>query len=464
MTQAKRNFVQMGHITFAFCPSDGYAPFYLHFSYMALMLFVLLSVMMGSFTAYVTHNAEQLLRATTDYRNILSENQLLHTKIRIATAKQAQFKSHIHNLKTQEEEIKELLNNSFAEMQPSAEELHAYPLVTTHRIVSKTGEFGRVLIDNNIVIEYFDDTAKPMAFQRALVTAEKLKELLASRTPLRKYAVKKTGNSVYAYINNQPIFVVLESDLQKLDEPMSGHKLADYWLKNIKTSLVKQQRTVSIAEKIPFLSKEHRQKSNIYKTLYPSINYPAYIVTLDSSETNHQIKRVEHLLKLSQQEISTYRKSFQELKNNVQAYQYRFDYTPSIPPVRNSYVVSNFGWRQHPILHVLRFHSGVDLPSWHGAPIHATAAGTVKNAGWSSSYGYYIEIDHGGGFSTLYGHNSANLVTANQQIDKNQLIAYVGATGLAAGDHCHYEVHYFNRPVDPGRFLNLNIFTANQNL
>ena len=460
MRQARRDYAAGEYLTFALCPSNGRAPLYLRFSFAALAVLFCLTVLLGSFTFYVSQNAGRFLQTTADYKNILAENQLLNTKIRIATEKQAQFKTYIHHLKTQEAEIKELLNNSFAEMQPSETELYAYPLVTTHRIISKTGEFGRVLIDGQIVVEYFDDAEKPMAFQRALVTAEKLKELLAGRTPLNKYSIKKTGNSVYASINNQPVFVVLESDLQRLSEPMSGSKLADYWLKNIKTALARQQRVLSLTEKIPWLDKENRRKSSIYRTLYPSINYPSYVVALDSAETNQQVKKVEHLLKISQQEITSYRKSFQELKDNVQAYQHRFDYTPSIFPVRNSYIYSDFGWRQHPILNALRFHSGVDLPSWHGAPIYATASGTVKSAGWSAGYGYNVEIDHGGGFITLYGHNSVNLVEVGQVVEKGQLIARVGSTGLAAGNHCHYEVHYYDRPVDPTRFLNLNVFTA----
>ena len=107
-----------------------------------------------------------------------------------------------------------------------------------------------------------------------------------------------------------------------------------------------------------------------------------------------------------------------------------------------------------------RFHSGIDLPSWHGAPIYATASGTVKKTGWLADYGYHVEIDHGYGFTTLYGHNSANLVEPGQQVQKGQIIGRVGSTGLSEGNHCHYEVRYYDRPVDPNRFLNLNIFTA----
>ncbi|MDR1114362.1 MAG: peptidoglycan DD-metalloendopeptidase family protein, partial [Candidatus Margulisbacteria bacterium] len=436
MKEAKRQIEQRGYISFAFCSSDRYAPLYFRFSLAALIAALALSALLCFFTLYIAHHAGHFLQTTADYQKIISQNQLLNTKIRIAAEKQAQVKAHIHELKTREEEIKELVNNSFAEIQLSEKDLQAYPLITTHRIVSKTGEFGRVLIDNNIVVEYFDDSAKPLAFQRALVTAEKLKELLAGRTGLRKYGVKKSGNSLYAYINDQPIFVVLKADTARLQEPLSQQKLADYWLHNIKTALAGHQEKISWLEKIPFLHPERRRQNTIYKTLYPSINYPAYSAALDSPETNQRLKQVEHLLKMSLQEIAAYRKSFQELQANVQAYQQHFDHTPSIFPVKNSYIYSDFGWRHHPIANVTRFHRGVDLPAWHGAPIHATAAGAVKDSGWSSSLGYYVEIEHSSGFSTLYGHNSANLVAAGQKVEKGQLIARVGSTGLSNGNHC----------------------------
>ncbi|GBR72316.1 putative metalloendopeptidase [Candidatus Termititenax spirochaetophilus] len=466
MKQAKRNLIHSNYITFAFCPSDRFAPVYLRLSYFALAVFCGLAVLFSIFTFYMSRNGQNLLLATADYKSIIAQNQLLHTKIRIATDKQAQFKAHIHSLKTQEEEIKELLNHSFAEIQPTTVEQN-YPQITTHRIVARNGEFGRVLINNKVIVEYFDDKLKPEAYQRAMVTSEKLKELLASGASIQKFQLRKVGNSVYAYINNQPIFVVLNSDLAHLKEPMTAEKLADLWLKDIKNSLAlaDQKNTNSWTGKFAMFSKERRQNSKIYKTLYPTIDYPAYAVVLDSTEINNQVKQVEHQLKLSQQEISTYRKSFQELKDSVQTYRYRFDFTPSMFPVHNSYIVSQFGWRQHPILNVHRMHYGVDLPSWHGAPIHSTASGTVKRVGWNAyGYGNYIEIDHGNGFSTLYGHNSENLVEEGDVVEKGQLIAKVGSTGLAAGDHCHYEVHYFDRPVNPVRFLNLNVFTANQNL
>ena len=450
--QARRASEQRGQLTFAFCLGDRYALSYIKISYRLLFWIVLISITLLTFTIYITKNSGQIYRRMADYSAVRAENQLLNTKILLATDRQKSIKDQISALKAQETEIKEL----FYAAVNSGQKPHTMPsLITTHRIVTQRGEFGRVLVDNQIVIEYFDNSSQPMAFQRALATAAKLKEL---REPARKFRTRKIGSSVYAYINDQPVFVVLPEDITRLNEPQSANKLAKYWLNNIKTALSPQSKT--LADRLPWLKKENRQNHQLYKALYPNINYPVYMAMLDSTLSGGQLQDAEHLLKLSRQELASSRRSFEELKGYVQSYKDRFEYTPSIFPVRNTYILSSFGWRHHPILNRPRFHSGIDLPSWYGAPIYATAAGTVRNVGWLTGYGYHIEIDHGYGFTTLYGHNSVNLVTAGQKVAKGQIIARVGSSGLSEGPHCHYEVRYYDRPTDPTRFLNLNIFTA----
>jgi murein DD-endopeptidase MepM/ murein hydrolase activator NlpD len=201
----------------------------------------------------------------------------------------------------------------------------------------------------------------------------------------------------------------------------------------------------------------------MYRTLYPSIDYPAYTVMLEDENSQKSYKNIDHLLKLAQQEVNTYEKSFAELKNTVEACKVRFEYTPSIYPLSSSFVLSEFGWRNHPIIHRVRFHTGVDLPTWQSAPIFATASGVVTKAGWMAGYGNRVEIDHGYGYSTVYAHNALITVGVGQHIRKGQIIARAGMTGLAQGVHCHYEVRFFDRPVNPDRFLNLTIFTASKN-
>ena len=93
-------------------------------------------------------------------------------------------------------------------------------------------------------------------------------------------------------------------------------------------------------------------------------------------------------------------------------------------------VTSPFGWRVHPILHVRKFHTGIDIGVGYGTPIHAADSGTVIYATWMSGYGNVIIIDHGGGISTLYAHQSSLAAGNGARVARGQVIGYVGLDGL----------------------------------
>ena len=108
-------------------------------------------------------------------------------------------------------------------------------------------------------------------------------------------------------------------------------------------------------------------------------------------------------------------------------------------------ITSQFGHRVDPITGEVSSHTGTDIACAEGTPILAAADGTVTVANgldsWGGSYGYYIQIDHGGGLETLYAHCSSICVTTSQQVQAGQVIGYVGHTGRATGSHLHLEVH-----------------------
>ena len=114
---------------------------------------------------------------------------------------------------------------------------------------------------------------------------------------------------------------------------------------------------------------------------------------------------------------------------------------------------STFGVRVDPFLHVAAMHTGLDFRGDTGDPIHATAAGTVVGAGWSGGYGRTIEIDHGNGLSTRYGHLSQIDVKVGDEIRIGQIIGRMGSTGRSTGPHLHYETRIDGDAVDPQKFL-----------
>jgi murein DD-endopeptidase MepM/ murein hydrolase activator NlpD len=126
------------------------------------------------------------------------------------------------------------------------------------------------------------------------------------------------------------------------------------------------------------------------------------------------------------------------------------DTTPSaagfIWPV-NGPVTSGFGWRWG------RMHEGIDIGAGYGTPIRAAAVGRVVYAGSMSGYGNLVAIDHGGGISTAYGHQSSVAVGVGQVVSQGETVGYVGCTGHCFGPHLHFEVRVNGSPVDPLGYL-----------
>ena len=128
---------------------------------------------------------------------------------------------------------------------------------------------------------------------------------------------------------------------------------------------------------------------------------------------------------------------------------------PSDKPVKSNVAFSSgFGVRSDPFHAGAAMHPGIDLSGAYGTPIYATADGTVLRAGWNSGgYGNLVEVDHGRGITTRYGHMSAILVRAGDHVTRGQLVGRLGSTGRSPGNHLHYEVRIDGRAVNPIPFM-----------
>ena len=128
---------------------------------------------------------------------------------------------------------------------------------------------------------------------------------------------------------------------------------------------------------------------------------------------------------------------------------------PSDKPIKASVeFTSGFGVRSDPFHAGAAMHPGIDLAGPYGTPVYATADGTVLRAGWNSGgYGNLVEIDHGRGITTRYGHMSAILVHEGDHITRGQQIGRIGSTGRSTGNHLHYEVRIDGRAVNPIPFM-----------
>jgi len=180
---------------------------------------------------------------------------------------------------------------------------------------------------------------------------------------------------------------------------------------------------------------------NVEKNSFSNTPYKSLITYLDSN--------LDHLAK----KLVVQSKSYDEVVEMAKNKEKRLAARPAIQPVSIKELTrfgSNFGFRLHPILHVVRMHAGIDLTCPRGTNIFATADGVVLEAGYTSGgYGNKILVDHGYGYKTLYGHCEKVLVKPGDTVKGGDIIGAVGSTGLSTCPHLHYEVHVNGNAVNP---------------
>ncbi len=146
------------------------------------------------------------------------------------------------------------------------------------------------------------------------------------------------------------------------------------------------------------------------------------------------------------------RSSFNELAQYLEEKSYLRDHTPSIMPIQG-WMMRGFGYHIDPFTGQVKMHEGLDIAAPLGTPIVAPADGVVRYAGTKQDYGLCVEVDHGYGFITLYGHCQRIRVNSGMRIRRGDVIAYVGNTGRSTGPHLHYEVHISHRAVNPMNYM-----------
>ena len=120
-----------------------------------------------------------------------------------------------------------------------------------------------------------------------------------------------------------------------------------------------------------------------------------------------------------------------------------------------SSVTCAYGWRIHPVTGNYSFHTGVDLGADYGVPIYATRSGTVTTAEYSDVYGNYVTINHGDGYSSLYGHMTYSTVSYGEWVSQGEVIGYVGSTGWSTGPHLHFTIYYNGSTVNPMEYVSV---------
>jgi murein DD-endopeptidase MepM/ murein hydrolase activator NlpD len=172
-------------------------------------------------------------------------------------------------------------------------------------------------------------------------------------------------------------------------------------------------------------------------------------LNLKDIETKNLLTYVDDMIKTVKFEKDQSR----EIANQVGINKKLYACIPALKPTEGNYSINGFGMRRHPILGIMKFHSGLDINCNMGTPIRASGNGKVVTVERQSGFGLVVEIDHGFGYKSIYGHLSKSLVKVGQVVKRGQLIAKSGNSGLSSGPHLHYEVHHNGKALDPIDFF-----------
>ena len=169
--------------------------------------------------------------------------------------------------------------------------------------------------------------------------------------------------------------------------------------------------------------------------------------SIDLNELNNDISFLQRSINLG-------KLSYSEIEDKANSEFNYFTHYPAIKPVSQdkSKMTSGYGYRYDPFTNKKKLHEGDDFSAKRGTGVIATADGVVKTSRYYGSFGNYIEIDHGNGYVTCYGHLHKRNVNKGEKIERGQFIGTVGNTGRSTGSHLHYEIKYKNKRLDPSDF------------
>ena len=173
--------------------------------------------------------------------------------------------------------------------------------------------------------------------------------------------------------------------------------------------------------------------------------------TLDflSVDSNLKLQQALNYMDEVTRKINFEKKQYFDISLKLKENEKLFEALPAIKPCEGTLAMNGFGMRIHPILNVKRMHDGIDIITDRGTPVYATGNGIAESVGYQGGLGLTIEIDHGFGYETLYGHLDKIDVRVGQIVKKGEEIGAVGSTGTSTAPHLHYEVHFKGKPINP---------------
>jgi murein DD-endopeptidase MepM/ murein hydrolase activator NlpD len=184
-----------------------------------------------------------------------------------------------------------------------------------------------------------------------------------------------------------------------------------------------------------------------------------------SGKSDHDIQQVFTFIDEVQRKVEFEKEQYIQISSKLIDNKKLFEAMPAIKPSEGTVNVQGFGLRLHPILNIKRMHDGIDIITDRGTPVYATGKGVVDYVGTRNGLGLTVEIDHGFGYRTIYAHLSKVNIRQGQKVNRGDLIAKSGNSGLSSGPHLHYEVHHNGVKQNPVEFFfdDLNFFEVKRN-
>ncbi len=216
-------------------------------------------------------------------------------------------------------------------------------------------------------------------------------------------------------------------------------------------------------ESSKILAQLQERDNNIYRTYFEAnpipeeqrtagfggVNRYKYLEGFDNSQ---MIQKITKDVDILSKQLVVQSKSLDEIVSLAKEKESMLASIPAILPIKKSdltRMASGYKFRMHPILKIRKFHKGMDFTAPTGTPIYASGNGTVVKSYRSPTFGNVVYIDHGYGYTTIYGHMSKRAARRGQKVKRGDLIGYVGNTGRSVSSHLHYEIHKNGRTVNP---------------
>jgi murein DD-endopeptidase MepM/ murein hydrolase activator NlpD len=229
---------------------------------------------------------------------------------------------------------------------------------------------------------------------------------------------------------------------QKLNEVAAQYTS----LNNELDSLVKVNGDLRIATNLPPVTAEERKVG-------VGGGYFDNNIDFSSGHIDSRLQNTLALVDRISRKVEFEKSNYMEISRKIGENRQLFEAIPAIKPCNGTLVENSFGMRMHPILRIMKMHEGVDIVTDMGTSVFATGKGVVDFVGIRGGYGLCIEINHGFGYSTMYGHLSSVEVNIGQKVNRGIQIARSGNSGLSSGPHLHYEVSHNGIKLNPAEFF-----------